>query len=152
MKKIAIVLISIFLLVSCQKQEEVEKVKQVNYFEFNYGSELEGYYEYILKEDQYPRLIIKSSGEAPIKYDIDRYVKTKDMKDLSNLVYELDLASWNNFHERGGNETTGKSFNLRIAFKDNSYIGASGFMKFPSGFEEKSEKIKEFLDKLSKKL
>lgn len=135
-----------------QPVSEKEAIKYVDYFEFNFGSENDGFYEYIIKEDQYFRLIIKTTGNTPIHISIDRYIKEKDVRELSRLVHDLKLNKWNNFNERGGNDTTGKSFNLRIAFTDNSYIGAKGFMKFPDDYEEKSKVIIKFLDNLSKKV
>lgn len=157
MKKILLIVIMIFV-VACTKQnvftpsQNKEKIKQVDYFEFNFGSEDEGFYEYIIKEDQYYRLTISTSGNVKTHYAIDKYIKAKDVNELSKLVHDLSLIKWNNYNERGGNDAAGKSFNLRIAFRDNSYIGAKGFMKFPDDYEEKSQKIIKFLDNLSKKV
>lgn len=156
MKKIAIFIITIFLITACTpaavyKPKEEKQIKRIDYFEYNYGSEETGYYEYIIKEDQYYRLIVKTLGNTEFNVDIDKYITLSDVNELSALVDELDLKKWNNFSENEASSAADKSFNLRIAFRDNSYIGAKGLAKFPDDYAEKSARIISFLEKLSQK-
>lgn len=157
MKKL-IIIILVFTSFACSAKPiytadgDGKKLKLVDYFEFNFGNENDGFYEYVIKEDQYYRLSIKTSGNVETHISIDKYINEKNVIELSQLIEDLDLSAWKNFKGKGGNNPEGDSFNLRIAFKDNSYIGAKGFMAFPDDYEEKTKQLIDFLDNLSKKV
>ena len=147
MKKF-IVLLLIFCIFICgcnSKEKEAPQNNQdrtVTYFEFNYGSSEIGYFEYLIKEDQYYRLVANKYDENnELINTVDRFINNSDMKKLSALVNKLKLYEWNDFNEKASKEPGGYTFNLHIEYRDKTYTDASGYMKTPNDYDEKSREI-----------
>ena len=92
---------------------------------------------------------IKPNGVA-IEDAIKIEVNNKQMKELEDILKKYHIEEWNGFDKVDKNVLDGNSFSLNIRMKDNSYISASGYMKWPKNYSELSNEIGEFFSKLQK--
>lgn len=72
------------------------------------------------------------SDEAAKKVKLDK----KTMEKLVNELNKYNITSWNGFKKSDKNVLDGDSFSLSIGTKDDKWIEASGYMKWPKNYSE----------------
>lgn len=142
---ILVLVIAVIVIIS-QKGSKEENIRQIESFEYNYGS-MSGAREYkIYTENEKTYIIAK--GQNGIDLDINKEIEKNILNDISKIVEENNINKWNGFKEIEGGLLEGNSFELKIKYVDGGEINARGYMKYPNNYEVAHKKLSTYLEKL----
>lgn len=158
MKKIILALFIIGLLISgLIRYEKIKKEKafidrDIIRFKYYYGSGEGTLYEYNInyKDDKYV-LTLKGFDFNNDKMNIEKEIDKNDIIELSKVIEDNNIKSWNGFDESEKGIFDGNGFSLEIEYKSGEKIVAHGYMKYPENYKESHKKLSEYLLKLSNK-
>ena len=113
-------------------------------FTYNYGSYNGGYYEYNIKNKN-KKNIFTAKGYNGVNLNINKEIDEYYLEQLSKIIKETNIESWNGFNKKDNKILDGYSFNLKVEYKNGKTINASGYMKYPKNYKNTHKKIVKFL-------
>ena len=137
------ILLAIILIYS---KGEVDK-PNLTVFSFHYGSYNAGYYNYDITKIGESYLYV-AIGQNGVELDIEKEISSKDILKLEEIISNHNIKSWDKFDENDKTTLDGNSFSLQIIYKDNKQINASGYMKYPSNYNEVHNELLKFFSGL----
>ncbi|MBR3116773.1 MAG: hypothetical protein IKF36_02735 [Bacilli bacterium] len=140
-----VAIISILAIVLIPKNKEYGDIES---FTYNFGSGEGSYYEFNIniENDKY---IFTGKGYSSSDLNIKKELSTSDMKELSNIIKDNNITSWDGFDREKKDILDGDSFKLIVKYKNGEKIVANGYMLYPDNYREASKKLEEFLFKIS---
>lgn len=146
---IAFVTIIIFYLTKKKIVLTKDNIKHIH-FSYSTGNMMYANVQYDIdyKDNKYIATIKpdRSAEEASIKVELN----DKQMKELVDKLNEYNITSWNGFKKSDKNVLDGDSFSLSIETKDEKWIDASGYMKWPKNYSEVKGVFDSMIGSLSK--
>lgn len=82
--------------------------------------------------------------------DLETEVAPSVMVELQEILNEYKIYKWNGFNEKNEDITDGSEFKLYVKYDSDFEIDASGYMKFPKGFDQFDKAMDEFFDSLER--
>lgn len=154
-KYILIGLILLFLIVIVvamyvlnSKKVEVFDFK---YFEFGYSN------GYAMNANVNYRVDCSDKCIAKIKLDgasdeekVEVELSDKEVNELINILKKYEINKWNGFKKSDKYVMDGDSFHLYLKLKNDDYISASGYMKWPNNYSNVRSELDSFFNKLIK--
>ena len=132
-----ITLISVIVFYLTRKKVVLTK-DNIKHIHFSYSTGNMMYanvqYDIDLEKDGYVATIKpdRVADDAAKKVSIDK----KTMEKLVNELNKYNITSWDGFKKSDKNVLDGDSFSLSIQNKDDNWIEASGYMKWPKNYSE----------------
>jgi len=149
---VIVIVVLIIVIRSVLMNKKIVTISNIKSFHFSYstGNMINASVSYDLKCDNDIFIAtIKPDGVA-IEDAIKIEVTNEQMKKLEDILKKYHVEKWNGFDKVDKNVLDGNSFSLSIRMKDNSYISAYGYMKWPKNYSEVSNELGEFFAKLQK--
>lgn len=129
------------------KENAEQYNKEIQSFEYHYGSYNPGYKEYKIYTAN-NKIYISAKGFNGIDLNIDKEVDKSILNDISEIVKENKIYEWNEFNKSDKNVTDGNSFKLKIKYVDGKEINAYGYMKYPKNYEQGHKSLVTYLEKI----
>ncbi len=137
-----ICIIFTIIIAGCEKSDK--NYDKITNFTYNYGSYNGGYYEYNIKKKK-KKNIFTAKGYNGVNLNINKEIDEYYLEQLSKIIKETDIESWNGFNKKDNKILDGYSFNLKVEYKNGKTINASGYMKYPKNYKNTHKKIVKFL-------
>lgn len=141
---VGILLLLILFLIIKLNSKSPKEISNITYLRFSYttGNYMNAniVYEINLKNGKYIAKI-KPSG---IKEEDAKEVKISNekMKEIEKTLNEYNISRWNGFNKSDKYVLDGSSFSMSIKLKNDKYISASGYMRWPNNYK----KVRSYLD------
>ncbi len=143
-----IIMLSIFLTGCFNKKITIENTKRF-YFSETLGNYMYGKEIYKLDLDKNKNYIASYTPlGTPEEEALQKKVTTEEVTSIENILSQYKIYSWNGFQKADKHVLDGRDFDLIYEREDGAYISASGYMKYPKGYEGFKKDIKEFYLKL----
>lgn len=157
-RKLGIVSAIILVLTGCfHKKIDIKNTKHFS-FSYTVGNYMNGSYSYNLELDSNNKYIAsyKPDGVSD-ENKLKKEVSKDDAILLENILKKNNIYLWNGFKKADKNVLDGRSFDLVYSDLDGNYISASGYMKYPRGYQKFKEEVHNyflslFKDELEKKI
>lgn len=143
---VLIILGAVLYLIYINRNNE-EKNNEIKSFHYSYGSFLNGYLDYDIREEN-GTIFLSASGKNGIDLEIDKEVDEKILEDIEKLIEDNHIENWNGFSEVDHDILDGYSYNLIIKYKNGKKLLATGYMKFPANYEQGHKALTEYLEEL----
>ena len=146
---VIIIVISVLLLFIIFRQKQKESIKDIKSIEFRYTN------GYMINSDTYYKLECNNNCMLQIKrygssneeeYNVDKCI----LNDIEKILNKYNVSSWDGFNKSDKNVLDGDSFSLSIETKDEKWIDASGYMKWPKNYSEVKGVFDSMIGSLSK--
>lgn len=156
MKKSIIILITIILLTIMiigtgifimNQTNNTREPKEIESFEYNYGSYNGGYRKYkIYMEDS--KRYISANGNNSINFNIEREIDKSVFDDISKIISENKIYNWDGFDKSDPDILDGYSFKLKLKYIDGEEINAKGYMKYPKNYADGHKNLSDYLERI----
>ena len=103
-------------------------------------------YSIKLEENKYIATIRKNGKSE--EDETKKEIFNEKVKELENILNKYNVSKWNGFNKSNKNVLDGHSFSLSIKLGDDSYVSASGYMRWPKNYKNVRNELKEFFEKL----
>ena len=140
-----LVLLSIFVLAGCGKPNKIES--DISSFTYEYGSYNNGYYKYTISVEE-NEVIFTAEGHNGVNLNIDKKIDSSYLNELSNIINDNKIYSWDGFHKGKSGILDGYSFVINVDYKNGEKINASGYMKYPDNYDDCHEALVNFLQSI----
>ena len=150
MKKILLIILIGFItfsLTGCKDKKNFDS--DIVSFRYSEGGGLGPSYEYEINLEK-NKYIFKAGGYNGVDLDVEKEISKKQVKELSKIIDDNDIKSWDGFDKSDKDVMDGHSFSLFIKYKSGESLSAHGYMKYPRNYREASKKLEDYLLLLAK--
>ena len=132
------------------KNNKINRVTDdtIKTFHYNFGSYFAGYWEYDISLDENEDYIFKAKGQNGVILNIDKKVSIDVLNDIKKIINNNKIYKWNGFSKTDDNILDGYGFNLIIEYTNGEVITASGYTKFPDGYDVGHKALSEYLESI----
>ncbi|WP_022766736.1 hypothetical protein [Butyrivibrio sp. XPD2006] len=117
-------------------------------FYYDYGSYFGGYYTYELVRRYDGTVAFTATGGNGVDLDIYTYVDSSCLDELTEIVNESRIYTWNGFNKSDNGLMDGYGFSLAAGYSDGRILSAHGYGKEPSSYNEGHKALTAFFEKL----
>ena len=118
-------------------------------FSYSSNNMMYGYTRYELECTDKCMATVKVYGvpdEDAVTVEVDK----EEVEELEKKLSKYEVYKWNGFKKSDRNVLDGNSFSFFLTTKDDDYIGATGYMKYPNNYSEVRSVLDSFFEKYSK--
>ena len=112
-----------------------------------HGTTAEPYFSYKITTSEDGRAVLSYSEDSGQTEGIG-YLSKEQLDAIKQAFSEAGMASWDGFRGSNPNVLDGTSFSLSAKFSDGTRLSASGSNRFPTGYRDASEIIREAFDQV----
>ena len=142
-----ILIIGVIIFICCFKTKKIE-IGEFKYFEFGYSTGYAMYSSVNYRVECEDKCIAKIKPDGLSDDDkIEVELTDEEVSKLINILNEYDVSKWNGFNKSDKNVMDGNSFHMYMKMKNDDYISASGYMKWPKNYGNVCGELDSFFDK-----
>ena len=134
------------LLTGCAGSREYKG--SITEFSYHYGSYFGGDYEYDLMLQEDHAVHFTARGYNGIELDIDKEVDPSVLEELSSVITDNHLETWEGFSESDDSVLDGYGFFLQVKYNDERTLTASGYASYPENYQEVHDKLVAILESI----
>ena len=139
---------SSILLSGCMKKVEIMTTKSFN-FSYSVGTYMNASYNYGLELKKDGRYVLSYKPAGVSEEDkMEKEISKDDVLELEKILIKNNISKWDGFHKTDSNVLDGNDFFLNYYRDDSQSISASGYMKYPSGYNDFKNDIISFYSKI----
>lgn len=142
-----LLIIGIIIFVCCFKTKKIE-IGEFKYFEFGYSTGYAMYSSVNYRVDCDDKCIakIKPDGVAD-EEKVEVELSEKEINQLISILNKYDVGKWDGFKKNDKSVMDGNSFHIYIKMKNDDYLSASGYMKWPKNYGNVCGELDSFFNK-----
>jgi hypothetical protein len=148
---IGVLIMIVSLFTGCFKRKvRIDNLKSFHY-SYSTGWHANASESFEIELDEDGKYIVKVKDDGMEQEDARKYVVDKsDIRMFESLLNEINIYKWDGFDKVDKDVLDGNSFSLSINFGEDKSISAHGYMRYPSGYREKTDSIKYWFSKIDK--